>query len=77
MIVIKQIVMLFFGQPHCHNQTQHSAQITSLYERLAVSQIKEESVHVGEEKCHHSTAGEIKGAAMGSRQGVGGFDAHT
>lgn len=47
MVVIKQIVKLFFGHPHCHNQTQHLAQITSLYERLAVSRIKEEWVHVG------------------------------
>lgn len=40
------------------------SRITSLHERLALSRIKEESVHVGEVKCHRSTAGRIEVAAV-------------
>lgn len=46
--------------------------ITSLYEILALSRITEESVCVGEVKCHHSPAGGIKGAAVGSTDGADG-----
>ena len=31
-------------------------------------------MHVGEGKCHHSTAGGVKGAAVGSMDGAVGFD---
>ena len=46
---------------------------TAPHERLALSRIKEESVHIGEVKCHRSTAGGIKGAAARSRDGAEGF----
>lgn len=49
----------------CHNQP---GIITSLYERLALSQIKEESLHVREAKCHHN------GHSGGHRGGRGGFE---
>lgn len=49
------------------------SRITSLHERLALSRIKEESVHVGEVKCHRG--GAIKGGAEGGTDGAERFDA--
>lgn len=57
-----QLTFLCSATIRCSVQSR----ITSLHERLALSRIKEESAHVGEVKCHHSTAGGIKGAAVGS-----------
>lgn len=50
------------------------SRITSLHERLALSRIKEESVHVAEGKCPHSTTGGIKGTSAGSMDAAEVFD---